>query len=317
MSYPDKYQSLIDEETWAYIREADSWYPPDTTTRTVEEQRKVYDALCRSFFKGYPEGVQATDDVIQTDDYVVQIRSYVLNRQEGAAEVVYYHGGGFVVGGLESHDDICAEICAQTGFKVTSVDYRLAPEHIYPSDFQDALNSFKHIALNSEKPIVLVGDSAGANLAAAASHATKDHEHRPVGQLLIYPGLDSNLDHGSFLEHAEAPLLTRADTIFYKTIRTGGNVSLLEEATCCPLKADEFENLPPTIVFSAQCDPLSDDGKNYCDKISNAGGQATWYNEVGLVHGYLRARHSVGRAKVSFQRIISGIKVLGLGEALS
>ena len=108
----------------------------------MKEQRKVYDAMCRSFFAGYPDSVQSTDSVIQTDEYTVPIRSYVVNGQEGAAEVIYFHGGGFVVGGLESHDDVCAEICAQTGYKVTSVDYRLAPEHTYPSDFQDALNTF-------------------------------------------------------------------------------------------------------------------------------------------------------------------------------
>ena len=316
MNYPEKYKSLIDEETWAFIREIDSWSPPDTTTRTVEEQRKTYNALCRSFFAGYPKGVQSNDSIIETKDHAVPIRSYVLNEQEGKAEAIYFHGGGFVVGGLDSHDDVCAEICAQTGFKVTSVDYRLAPEHTYPSDFQDALGCFKQIAKTCKKPIVLVGDSAGANLAAAVSHATKKDEYRPVGQMLIYPGLDSNLDHGTFLEHADAPMLTRADTTFYKTVRTGGDISLLEEATCCPMNAEEFSNLPSTIAISAQCDPLSGDGENYCAKILEAGGEALWHNEEGLVHGYLRARHTVTRAKRSFRKITSGIKTLGL-NALS
>ena len=316
MSYPEKYNTLIDEETWAFIRETDSWYPPDTTTRTVEEQRKVYNVMCRSFFAGYPDGVRSEDGAIKTPDHAVPIRTYILDETEAAAEVVYFHGGGFVVGGLESHDDVCAEICAQTKFKVTSVDYRLAPEHTYPSDFHDALQCFKRIAETSKKPIVLVGDSAGANLAAAVSHATKKDKLRPVGQMLIYPGLDSNLDHGTFLEHEAAPMLTRADTTFYKTIRTGGDDTLLKEPTCCPLNADGFHDLPPTIAVSAQCDPLSGDGEHYCAKIKQAGGQAIWHNEEGLVHGYLRARHTVSRARRSFQKIISGIQTLGLGKPL-
>ena len=314
MSYPEKYQTLIDEETWAFIRDSETWFPADSTTRTVDEQRKIYNAMCRAFFAGYPDGVSAKDSKIQTKEYAVPVRTYQLNERAGDAEVVYFHGGGFVVGGLDSHDDVCAEICEKTGFRVTSVDYRLAPENTFPDDFHDALNCFEHIAKGSDLPVVVVGDSAGANLAAAISHVTKHSKNKPVGQVLIYPGLDSKLDHGTFLEHAEAPMLTRADTTFYKTVRTGGDAERLNEATCCPLNANEFQNLPPTIVVSAECDPLSGDGKNYCDKITAAGGQATWHNEDGLVHGYLRARHTVKRAKVSFEKIVTSIKALGLGQ---
>ncbi|MEE9313751.1 MAG: alpha/beta hydrolase [Rhizobiaceae bacterium] len=313
-AYPAKYRELIDEETWAFITETNSWYPPETLNNTVEQQRMVYNKMCRAFFKGYPEGVSAVDGVISTPDYDIPIRNYSMEGAQPKARVVYYHGGGFVVGGLESHDDICAEICERTGFGVTSVDYRLAPEHSYPDDFNDAVAAFKYVSADSALPTIVVGDSAGGNLAVAVSHTTRNIDAKPVGQVLIYPGLSSDLSKGSFIEHAEAPLLSTAETTFYKTKRTNGNERLLLEANCSPLNDTDFKGLPPTVIISAQCDPLSDNGRDYCNKILATGGQAIWFNEAGLVHGFLRGRHTSARIKAAFTRVVDGISALGKND---
>ena len=302
-----QYADLIDAETWAFIEETDSWYPPDAVDLSVSEQRDVYDRMCRAFFAGYPEGVTASDHTIDNDGHAIPVRAYSLEGKERAGQIVYFHGGGFVVGGLESHDDVCAELCGRTGLDVTSVDYRLAPEHRFPDDFNDCLVAYRSIAQRSDDPIILVGDSAGGNLAAAVSHATRKDDIRPAGQVLIYPGLGSDLDWGTFLTHADAPLLTTQDTTFYKTIRTGGDDSVLRDPRATPLNDPDFANLPPTLVISAECDPLSGDGDAYVQKIRDAGGIAEWINEKGLVHGYLRARHTVKRAHESFGRIVAGI----------
>ena len=124
-AYPKKYQKLIDAETWAFIEKTNSFYPPDTIDNSIDEQRKIYNNMCAGFFAGYPKGVTSSDSVISTPDHQIPIRSYSLAGSKPKADVVYYHGGGFVVGGLDSHDDVCAEICGLTGFNVTSVDYRL------------------------------------------------------------------------------------------------------------------------------------------------------------------------------------------------
>jgi acetyl esterase len=308
-----KYSDLIDAETWAFIDRTNSHYPPDAVDFDIGKQRDIYNALCRAFHAGYPEGVSASDGEIATVNHAIPVRRYRFENADDTAQVIYYHGGGYVVGDLESHDDICAEICARTGFDVTSVDYRLAPEFAFPDDFNDARAAFMEIA-KSGKPVVVAGDSAGGNLAAAVSHAARGEKHRPIGQVLVYPGLGSRLDQGSFVEHADAPMLTQKDTRFYKAIRTRGDAGLFENPHCAPLNDTDFTNLPPTLVVSAECDPLSDDGNDYSRKISEAGGQAIWFNEKGLVHGYLRARHSVGRARESFSRIIDGIGALGRGE---
>ncbi|TIX97913.1 MAG: alpha/beta hydrolase, partial [Mesorhizobium sp.] len=133
---------------------------------------------------------------------------------------------------------------------------------------------------------------------AAVSHATRGHARRPIGQVLIYPGLGGDRSQGSYVTHAEAPMLTVRDLDFYTDIRTGGE-DRTGDLTLSPLADADFANLPPTVLITAQCDPLSSDGEAYRDRIVAAEGYAFWLEEPGLVHGYLRARHTVGRARSS------------------
>ncbi len=307
------YAKLIDAETWAFIERTNSCYPPDAANRTIAEQRAIYDRMCREFFAGYPDGVTAETTAIAAATHDVPVRIYRGAEPEGAAVVVYLHGGGFVVGGLESHDDVCAELCARTGYEVVSADYRLAPEHRHPADFDDAMTAFEWAAGIWRQPILLVGDSAGGNLAAAVSHATRGHVRKPAGQALIYPGLGGDRKKGSYVAHAEAPMLTMRDLEFYRHVRTGG-ADATGVITLSPLADADFSNLPPTVIVTAECDPLSSDGEAYRDRIVAAGGHAFWHEEKGLVHGYLRARHTVARARASFTRIVEAVSALGRGE---
>ncbi|OBQ67470.1 alpha/beta hydrolase [Mesorhizobium erdmanii] len=308
------YKTLIDAETWAFIERTNSYYPPDTIDYTITQQREIYNRMCREFFAGYPEGVAVETSSIATLTHNIPIRIYRTGPQPAAA-VLYIHGGGFILGGLDSHDDVCAELCARTGYEVVSVDYRLAPEHLHPAAFDDALNAFEWAARTYGAPILLCGDSAGGNLCAAIAHATRGHPKRPVGQVLIYPGLGGDRSKGSYVTHAEAPMLTMRDLEFYKHIRTGG-ADRTGDPTLSPLADTDFANLPPTVLITAQCDPLSSDGEAYRDRIVAAGGHATWFEEPGLVHGYLRARHTVGRAHASFTRIVDAVAALGQGTWL-
>ena len=298
------YERLIDEETWAFIRRTTESYPDDAVGLSIVEQRQVYKVMCEEFRQPRPSGVRAEDKSADG----VPVRVYTAG--DPTITVVYFHGGGFVVGGLDSHDDVCAEICAQTGYRVVAVDYRLCPEHLHPVQFLDSWGATSWAANTFGAPIVLAGDSAGGNLAAAVAHNARGRLENIHGQVLIYPGLGGDVSQGSYIEHAQAPLLTRDDCLFYEKERCGGNVPQ-NDPSFAPLQDSDFSNLPPTVVFTADCDPLRDDGSAYCGRITEAGGQAHWINEPGLIHGYLRARISVKRAAESFERISVAIEALG------
>lgn len=305
------YSKLIDAQTRNFIRETESWYPPDTINLSVAGQRDVYNKMCHAFRCDYPAGIQAQDCLAEA----VPVRCYDKADTPAAAVVLYFHGGGFVVGGLDSHDDVCAEICDRTGFAVVSVDYRMAPEHLHPAAFDDCLAVYRWAMRHYSLPLVLAGDSAGGNLAAAVAHATRHATPRVAGVVLIYASLGEHKGCGSYVTHANAPLLTCADMDFYADIRTQG-ADISHDATYAPLSDGDFSNLPPTVAISAECDPLCDDGEDYCAAIQKAGGQAVWIKEMGLVHGYLRARHTVDRARDSFSRIVAAIYMLGRGQQL-
>jgi acetyl esterase len=298
------YEKLIDAETWAFIRKTGESYADGAVELSFDEQRDIYDAMCRDFHAGRPAIVQ-TEDLSANG---VPVRHYWAG--DPTRTVMFFHGGGFVVGGLDSHDDICAEICAQTGYRVISVDYRLAPEHKHPASFDDAWTATLWAAEQYECNLVLVGDSAGGTLAAAVTHHARGRLKGVLGQVLIYPGLGGDMTTGSYIEHAQAPMLTRDECLFYQKIRCDGPPPQ-DDPSFAPLLDSDFSNLPPTVLVTADCDPIRDDSRDYFAQLQAAGGQVHWINEPGLVHGYLRARHSVGRARLSFERISVAIEALG------
>ena len=309
-----KYADRLDAELWDYIDKVNSWYPSEIVAAPIAEQRAVYDRMSAAFNQGRPEGVIASDGLVASPAQAIPVRSYRMANRITAAIVVYYHGGGFVLGDLDSHDDICAEICAGTCFEVVSAHYRLAPEHLHPASFDDALAVFEWVAAASALPIVLCGESAGGNLAAAVARATRHHPRHAIGQMLIYPGLGGDETGRSYVEHAEAPLLTVADIDFYRRIRSAPRQSV-DDPTFSPLRDRDFSCLPPTVIVTAECDPLSSDGEAYRDSILAAGGRAVWREEPRLVHSFLRARLTVPRAAEAFARIIADVARLGAGDA--
>ncbi|MEL0033315.1 MAG: alpha/beta hydrolase fold domain-containing protein, partial [Paracoccaceae bacterium] len=198
----------------AFIEKSQAQYPSNATDQTIEEQRATYQKLCLDFNYGRPVGVLSNDAMIQH----IPVRRYffdtaILDSQNKNSAsptekrlIIYFHGGGFVLGNLDSHDDICAEICAGTGYEVVSVAYRLAPEHRHPAMFEDALLATKVLIAKNDFPVILCGDSAGGNLAAAVAHALRPEPESIIGQLLIYPTLGPNTGTGSYERHALAPM---------------------------------------------------------------------------------------------------------------
>lgn len=295
------YGLLLDAEVQAYIARGAEFYPPNAVNLTIDEQRAVYDAMCASFHAGYPEGIQTWDESFGG----VPCRRYETGAHD--TTLIYYHGGGFVVGGLHSHDDVCAELCARAGVRVISVAYRLAPETQFPHCYEDAVAAFEAISTKYQTRVLMVGDSAGGNLAAAVTHHARA---RVAGQVLIYPALGGDETRGSYVTHGNAPELTTRDMGFYQKIRHGGKPPPVADPRFAPLQDRDFTGLPPTVIVTAECDPLASDGEAYRDAITAAGGKAVWFNEAGLVHGCMRARHMSTRAAALFDRVVEATTAL-------
>lgn len=308
------YTRILDEEVQTFIAKsaqvsASALSHLNGAAPTVDDQRAAYNTMCAAFAQPHPKGVTIADSVVGR----VPIRTYMPAGDAPNVTVLFAHGGGFVLGGLDSHDDICAEVCAATGYRVVAVDYRLAPEHKHPAAFDDTYAVAEWIEAMYGGPMVLLGDSAGGNLVAAIAHAARGRLSSIVGQVLIYPALGGDQSVGSYVTHAYAPMLTTADMDAYNGARAGG-AAPLGDARFAPLEDTDFTGLPPTVSITAECDPLSDDGGVYRDRIIAAGGLAHWIDEPALVHAHLRARHSSRRARDAFDRITAAVFALGQGD---
>ena len=306
------YEKLLDKETWKFIHKIQSFYPKDINNKPIKEQRRAYNLMCKAFYMGRPEGVLSKDVYLSN----VLVRKYLKTRKTifnfKNARVIFFHGGGFVVGGLDSHDDICAEICFSTEMEVCAVDYSLAPENNHPQIFEDAMKVVKHFLTNHSEQIILCGDSAGGGLAASVAHSIRDNminRHKIAGQLLIYPALGGEINKSSYITFSNAPLLSREDVMNFMDIALGrDNPTTISNLN--PLGDKDFSQLPPTIIYTANFDPLRDDGQKYCEAINESGGEALWINEKGLIHGYLRARNCVKKARESFNTILKNLIAL-------
>jgi len=298
--------TITDPDVLAFIDRTNAFYPPDAVALSISDQRTHYDRMCADFRRPRPAGLGVEGGGLQGPGGLIPIRRY-WPKDPGQARVVYFHGGGFVVGGLESHDDVCAEIADTCNLEVVAVDYRLCPEHPHPAAYDDALAAVDHLA---DRPLIVVGDSAGGNLAAAVALA---RPKKINAQVLIYPGLGGESKNLlSYSERANAPLLTTEDVQYYGRMRAG-ITDVSEDASFAPLRSKNFRNLPPCFISAAEHDPLRDDGEDYVAELSNAGFAAELVIEPELPHGHLRARSMSARAAEAFARVCQAISSFDRG----
>ncbi|MGZ7458274.1 alpha/beta hydrolase [Pseudomonas sp. Ma2-10] len=296
-SYP------LSEQMTAFVEKTVSF---NSTDNRLTELRQAYSAMCRAFTPSRPAGL----DVVDFELAGVPLRSYqppVSSPTSGCPCIVYLHGGGWVVGGLDSHDFICADLASTLGVRVIAVDYRLAPEHPFPAAFEDCLGVWRALRtgpfqLDPERTLV-AGDSAGGNLAAALCLALRDaSEPLPAAQVLIYPGLGGDHRLPSRSECVDAPLLSSRDVDCYHALYLRGIGQPSPYAM--PLLAEDFSGLPPALIAVAQFDPLRDDGMLYAERLNAAGVAATLYYGEGLVHGCLRARGQVAEVDALYETLL-------------
>ncbi len=291
MPTPD-YTVLLDAEIHDYLEFNASFMPVDPSLANI---RKAYLDFCKTIQPDLPE-----INFCNNTTGGVATRRYIGKNQ--TALVVYFHGGGFAVGNLDSHHAICMEICDQTGLDVLAVDYRLCPEHPFPAHFDDAMA----VVTALDEKIILMGDSAGGTLAASVTLQCRDKIH---GLMLVYPWLDKPGEHACFKEHAEAPILSAQAVTEFETLRQG-NQTAPNSPDYFPLFGDDFNTLPPSYISVAECDPLRDEGVLFNTLQIFSGGDSVLMEETGLMHGHMHARHHSKRAGEAFQHIIEGLKNL-------
>ncbi len=282
----------ISQQLAAFVAKTESFTSDDTSPAGLREN---YHRMCQAFTPSPPQGLQMSDFSLGG----VSVRSYLPTAPtplEGWPCLLYIHGGGWVVGGLDSHDFICFELASTLQVLVIAIDYRLAPEHPFPAAYEDCRSVWQAIqagqgphTINRQR-LVVMGDSAGGNLAAALCLGLRDAgQPLPCAQVLVYPGLGGPADLPSRRDCADAPLLSTADTKAYLALYLPSG-SGEPSPYAMPLKAEDLRGLPKALIAVAQFDPLRDDGMLYAERLQAAGVAALLYPGKGLVHGCLRAR---------------------------
>jgi acetyl esterase len=201
--------------------------------------------------------------------------------------VVYFHGGGYVIGDLDTHDQTCRRLCVDADTVVLSVDYRLAPEHPFPAGVQDAISATRWAAeqgLGGDARLAIAGDSAGGNFAAVVAQTVPE---LLTAQLLIYPAVDPFGDYPSRHDNESGYGLEVADMLWFHGHYTGGAEVAPDDPRFSPLRADSLAGQPPALVAVAEFDPLRDEGVAYADRLAEDGVTVDLASYDGMIHGFV------------------------------
>ena len=254
-----------------------------------------------------------TDRTIPGPAGEIPVRIYRPSADAGLPVTVFFHGGGWVIGDLESHDHCCRTIASKAECVVVAVDYRLAPEAKFPAAVDDAWAATEWVATHADElgvdatRLAVAGDSAGGNLAAVVANLSRDHEHvEIVQQALIYPVTDGSCDRPSMTENAEGYLLTRTAMDFFHEHYTVSAADV-NDPRYSPILSD-LEGAPPAVVVTAGFDPLRDQGNAYAVKLSDAGVDVDHVEYQGMFHGFFSMDAGLDVASQAQDQVAAALK---------
>jgi len=282
--------------------------PPDARTATVEQRRAGLASLMG--FAGPPIALAGIEDrTLPGPGGALRIRLYSPSSGDQLPGLIYFHGGGFVAGSLETHDPV-ARALAQSGVvRVASVDYRLAPEHRFPAALDDALAAVRYIGAHASEfgiesaRLGICGDSAGATLAAATCQTLARTGSPTLRlQLLLCPILDYSRSSASKREFSSGYLIDQAtldhDLTYY--LPAGAKPS---DPRVSPLLAESVGGLPKTVIHTAEFDPLRDEGRNYFERLAQAGDEVSYTCHPGMIHLFYGLGAVIPYARTAFEQI--------------
>lgn len=228
------------------------------------------------------------DDIFDS----IPVRIYKKNRERNQKVILFFHGGGFCFYGIESHDNVARRLCQMNNCTVISVDYRLAPEHVFPSAQEDAYKIVNYVYDNAKdldidkKKIIVAGDSAGGTLSACVAHHFKnDKKIKIAAQVLIYPWVDGKVNSPSIEKYKEGYMLTKEGILWFQKTYTPNKKDRLNPEAA-PTHHTDFSNLPPAFIATAEFDPLKDEGFVYAEKLKDAKNKVVYKDYEGLIHGF-------------------------------
>ena len=239
----------------------------------------------------------------------IPLRIYRPTTAANAPVLLYFHGGGMVLGSNHSFEPLARMLASVSDATVVAVDYRLAPENPPPAQFDDAYSATEWVAANADRlgvdpaRLAVVGDSAGGSLAAAVALAARDHGGPAIlCQVLLYPGLDRDMAAPSIVALRDAPLLDHDDIVYMHDLADRG-ACVPHDHYRVPAYATDLTGLPPAIIVTAQCDPIRDWGERYAARLRDAGVQTTVTRYPGMYHGFLMRSDATARGRLAIAEV--------------
>jgi acetyl esterase len=293
---------------------------PAYETLTPPEAREFY-SQARFVSNPEPPGLKSVQPLAipsPAGSIAARIYTPLKLRQAGglAPCLVFFHGGGWVIGDLDSHDVVCRKLADEGQLIVISVDYRLAPEHKFPAAVDDAITATKWIAINGKQlgvdaaRLMVGGDSAGGNLAAVVAISARDGNGPAIaGQVLIYPATDFAMTHPSHREPETSILLTHSVIKWFRDHYLNGAADA-HDWRASPVRAGTLIGLPPAYVLTAGGDPLRDEGDEYAQRLKEAGVPVTYRHFPGQFHGFFTMGKLLQQANVAAGEIAAWLKAL-------
>ena len=306
----------LDVQTQAFYEEMIKGSDPDAPAmheRTPEDAR-TYRAGLAALSGPAPTMARVEDHTIEQPDGSFRIR-VLVPIEPPAGVIVYYHGGGWVVGSIDESDTLGRKLAERTSCAVVLVDYRLAPEHRYPIAVDDSYAALEWAAAHmneiagGEVPLIVAGDSAGGNLSAVMAVRARDRNGPEIAmQVLIYPVTDANFDRPSYLDPENQLLLTR-DSMIWFFDHYIPDPARRTEPDASPLYTEDLSGLPPAVVLTAEHDPLRDEGEEYAQRLEDAGVEVNLQRHKGQMHAFFALLMLPGSER-GMQQVVRAIRAL-------